>query len=51
MEQKKKDLLIEQSNKIQEVIDVIVNQFGDDFEDELNHLAIVKANIEEATKK
>ncbi len=51
MEQNKKDLLIELSNKIQEVIDVIANQFGDDFEDELNHLAIVKANIEKEAGK
>ncbi len=51
MEQNKKDLLIEQSNKIQEVIDVIANLFGDDFEDELNHLAIVKANIEKEAGK
>ena len=51
MEQNKKDLLMEQSNKIQEVIEVLANQFGDDFEEELNHLAIVKANIEEVAKR
>ena len=39
MEQNKKDLLMEQSNKIQESIEVLANQFGDDFEGELNHLA------------
>ena len=51
MEQNKKDLLVEQSNKIQEVVEVLVNQFGDDFGEELNYLAIVKANIVEAAKK
>ena len=51
MEQNKKELLMEQSNKIQESIEVLANQFGDDFEDELNRLAIAKTNIEEAAKK
>ncbi len=51
MEQNKKDLLMEQANKIQEVIDVLANQFGGDFEDELNYLAIAKDNIEKAVKK
>ena len=51
MEQNIKDLLVEQSNKIQEVVEVLANQFGDDFGEELNYLAIVKTNIEEAAKK
>lgn len=43
-------LLQEQANEIDEVIKVLTEQFGEDFEDELNDLAIVKANIEEAKK-
>lgn len=50
-EQNKKDLLMEQGNKIQEVIDVLANQFGSDFEDKLNYLAVAKDNIEKAVKK
>ncbi len=50
MEDNKYDLLQEQVNKIDEVIKVLTEQFGEDFEDELNDLAIVKANIEEAKK-
>lgn len=50
-EQNKNDLLMEQANKIQEVIDVLANQFGGDFEDELNYLAVAKENIEIAVKK
>ncbi len=51
MEDNKYDLLQEQVNKIDDVIKVLTEKFGDDFEDELNYLAIVKANIEEAAKK
>lgn len=43
-------MLQEQANEIDEVIKVLTEQFGEDFEDELNDLAIVKANIEEAKK-
>ena len=51
MKDKKYDLLDEQVNKIDDVIKVLSEKFGDNFEDELNYLAIVKANIEEAAKK
>ena len=51
MEENKYDLLQEQVNKIDDVIKVLTEQFGSNFEDELNYLAIVKANIEEAAKK
>ncbi len=50
-EQNKNDLLMEQEDKMQEVIDVLANQFGSDFEDELNFLAVAKENIEKAVKK
>lgn len=45
MEQNKKDLLMEQSNNIDEVIKVLTEQFGGDFEDEVNYLEIVKGNL------
>ena len=51
MEDNKYHLLQEQVNKIDDVIKVLTEKFGDDFEDELNYLAIVKTNIEEAAKK
>lgn len=51
MKDKKYDLPDEQVNKIDDVIKVLTEKFGDNFEDELNYLAIVKANIEEAAKK
>lgn len=51
MEDNKYDLLHEQINKIDDVIKVLTEKFGDDFEDELNYLAIVKTNIEEVAKK
>ncbi|WP_281698385.1 hypothetical protein [Hallella colorans] len=51
MKDNKYDLLDEQVNKIDDVIKVLTEKFGDNFEDELNYLAIVKANIEEAVKK
>ena len=51
MEDNKYDLLQEQVNKIDDVIKVLTEKFGSDFEDELNYLAIVKANMEEAAKK
>ena len=46
----KKALLNQQANKIEEVLKVLRTQFGDKFEDELNYLSIVKANLEEASK-
>ncbi len=51
MEDNKYDLLQEQVNKIDDVIKVLTEKFGGNFEDELNYLAVVKANIEEAAKK
>lgn len=45
MEQNKKDLLMEQSNNIDEVIKVLTEQFGGDFEDEVNYLEKVKGNL------
>lgn len=45
MEQNKKDLLMEQSNNIDEVIKVLTEQFGEDFEDEVNYLEKVKGNL------
>lgn len=51
MKKNKQDLLQEQINKIDEVIKVLTEQFGGDFEDEVNYLEIVKNNIVEAGKK
>jgi hypothetical protein len=45
MEKNKQDLLHEQANKIDEVIKVLIEQFGEDFEGEVNYLEIVKGNI------
>ena len=45
MEKNNQDLLQEQANKIDEVIKVLTEQFGGDFEDEVNYLEIVKGNI------
>lgn len=45
MEKNKQDLLQEQANKIDKVIKVQIEQFGEDFEDEVNYLKIVKGNI------
>lgn len=50
MEDNKKALLLEQANKIDEVLNVLCTQFGEEFEDEANYLNIVKANLEEASK-
>ncbi len=51
MEKNKQDLLQEQVNKIEEVIEVLTEQFGKDFEDEVNYLSIVKTNLEQGKKK
>ena len=51
MEKNKQDLLQEQVNKINEVIKVLTEQFGKDFEDEVNYLSIVKTNLEQGKKK
>lgn len=45
MENSKKQLLAEQAKKIQEVINVLQTQFGEDYEDEINYLNIVKDNL------
>ena len=45
MEKNKQYLLQEQANKIDEVIKVLTEQFGEDFEDEVNFLEIVKGNL------
>lgn len=50
MEDNKYDLLHEQVNKIDDVIKVLTEKFGDDFEDEVNYLAIIKTNLEEVKK-
>lgn len=36
---------MEQSNNIDEVIKVLTEQFGEDFEDEVNYLEKVKGNL------
>lgn len=51
MEQNKKELLMEQANKIAEVVKVLRTQFGEDFEDEVSYLEIVKKGLEEASAK
>jgi hypothetical protein len=51
MEQNKKTLLTEQANKIESVLNVLRTQFGDDFEDEVNYLEIVKKGLEEVSAK
>lgn len=45
MEQNKKELLIEQANKIEDVLNVLRTQFGGDYGDEINFLEIVKGNL------
>ena len=51
MEQNKKELLMEQANKIKSVLDVLRTQFGEDFEYEVNYLEIVKKGLEEVSAK
>lgn len=50
MEKNNQDLLQEQANKIDEVIKVQIEQFGEDFENEVNNLKIVKGNIKSLIK-
>ena len=45
MEQNKKELLMEQVNKIEDVLNVLRTQFGGDYQDEINFLEIVKGNL------
>lgn len=51
MEQNKKELLMEQANKIADVLNVLRTQFGEDFEDEVNYLEIVEMGLEEESAK
>lgn len=50
METNKKELLKEQANKIVDVNNVLRTQFGEDFEDEVNYLEIVKSNLVNLSK-
>ncbi len=50
MENNKYELLQEQANKIDEVIKVLTEQFGKDFEDEVNNLSIIKAKLKQIKK-
>lgn len=50
METNKKELLKEQANKIESVLNVLRTQFGEDFEDEVNYLEIVKKGLEDYSK-
>jgi len=46
MEQNKKQLLLEQANKIADIINVLSENFDEiDVEDEVNFLSIVKSNL------
>ncbi len=45
MEQNKKELLMEQVNKIEDVLNVLRTQFGGNYQDEINFLEIVKGNL------
>lgn len=52
MEQNKKNLLIEQANKINEVIDALSKSFAqEDVVDEVNYLAIVRDNLKDWADK
>ena len=52
MEQNKIDLLIEQANKINEVIDALSKNFAqDDMADDINYLAIVRNNLKDWAQK
>ena len=45
MEKNNKELLLQQANKIDEVLSVLRTQFGGEFDDEVNYLEIVKGNL------
>ena len=45
MGKNRKELLMEQANKIEEVLHVLRTQFGEDYEDEINYLEIVKGKL------
>lgn len=50
MTEEKKALLVEQVEKIKDVMNVLNQQFAEDFEDEKNFLSIVMDNLLSATK-
>lgn len=45
MKQNKKELLTGQANKIEDVLNVLRTQLGEDYEDEINYLEIVKGKL------
>lgn len=45
MKKNRKELLMEQANKIEEVLHVLRTQFGEDYEDEISYLEIVKGKL------
>lgn len=45
MKKNRKELLMEQANKIEDVLNVLRTQFGEDYEDEINYLEIVKGKL------
>ena len=51
MEQNKKELLMEQANKIAEVLNVFRTQLGENFEDEVNYLGNSKKRVEDVSTK
>lgn len=52
MEQNKKELLLEQINKINEVISILSENFlRQDVEDEINFLSVVRDNLRDWAEK
>ncbi len=45
MKKNRKELLMEQANKIEDVLNVLRTQFGEGYEDEINYLEIVKGKL------
>lgn len=45
MEINRKKLLMEQANKIEDILNVLRTLFGEDYEDEINYLEIVKGKL------
>ena len=50
METEMKETLIEQTHKIDEILNVLRAKFENDFEDEINYLEIVKNNLLDQAK-
>lgn len=50
METNMKETLIEQTHKIDEILNVLRTKFENDFEDEINYLEIVKNNLLDQAK-